>query len=90
MRLEWTKKTKSEQEKQEFEEILKRSKPQFDRLREIITERLTNLDLAEESVKDFDMPNWEYRQAFRNGVRATHRYYLDLIDFDKKIIRPGE
>lgn len=90
MKLEWTKNSKSEKDKQELEEIIRRATIPFGRLKEIIQERLEVLDRDEESIKDFDQPNWEHKQAFRNGVRATHKYYLNLLDFDKKILRPGE
>lgn len=84
MRLEWTKRSKSEQDKTELEEILRRATIPFGKLKEIIKDNLDRLDAEESSHKDFDTPNWDYKQAARNRERATHKYYLDLINFDKK------
>lgn len=84
MKLEWTKNSKTDKEKQELEEILRRSTIPFRRLGEIIKENLNRLDSEEGSIKDFDTPGWAYKQAARNRERAVHKYYLDLITFDQK------
>lgn len=81
MLLEWTKHLDNDPEaKQEFIELLRHSRKVLDRLQEICRSNVEGLDRVESSVKDFDSNSWPYKQAYRNGVRATLRQFIQLLD----------
>jgi hypothetical protein len=87
MYLDWTKNLKTEEEKQQFTKDIKGSKPVLDRLREILAEYERSLSRSETEITTFDMPGWDYRQAYKNGFRACLNKVSDLVDVDKKITR---
>lgn len=87
MNLEWTKHLKTDKERKDFEEILTRNTMIFGRLREILHNRLDQLDRKDFSDKDFDETNWAEKQAHRLGKRSVYHDLLDLIDFSKRIIK---
>lgn len=87
MNLEWTKHLSNEKDKKDFEENLKRNTLIVGRLREILHNRLGQLDRADFSESDFEQPNWSEKQAKRIGKRAAYHEILELLDFSKRIIK---
>lgn len=75
----WTKHLKDEAEKVKFEKYVRGSRLLLDRLKDIIQEDVDKLDTQEGSFKDFDIPNWEFKQAFRNGQRSTLKNIQRLL-----------
>ena len=80
----WTKHLKTEEEKENFKEGLKRCGWVFDRLKELIDEREQDLDDIETSLAAYDNANWAYRQAHKNGYRSHMKRMKKLLTFDHK------
>lgn len=81
MYLDWTKHLKTEEDKKEFEQYLVGSPRIFNRLDDILAEYEKSLDRSEVDPKSFDQPNWDYRQAYKNGYRACLMKMKELIKF---------
>lgn len=92
MKLLWTQHIKDDPKKKEaFEQLLKNSSQVLGRLRDILQGLERSVEGQEYSLEDFDQPNWEHKQAFRNGQKATLKALQDLLDFSKPtIIRPDK
>ena len=84
MRVIWTQHIKDEKKKEDFRQLLKNSTQVLGRLRMILDEEEKGLDTQETTSKDFDNPNWQFKQAFRNGDRARLRQIRNLIDLTEK------
>ena len=78
----WTKHLKTPEEIERFSKFVQGSKLILERLRDIIQEDVNNLDSQEGTFKDFDVPNWDYKQAFRNGQRSTLKNIQRLLTID--------
>lgn len=72
MHIDWTKNLKTDEDRKRFETFLRNSKSILERLETIIDEKEQSLINRENSYSDFEDPNWAYKQAFRNGVRAAY------------------
>lgn len=70
--------------KEEFLKYISRSKRVLNRLKDLFTEDLKGLDNKETSVENFDLPNWDYRQAYANGYKAALKKYIRLVDLDQQ------
>lgn len=68
-----------------FEGAIRNATVAIQRLREILQEELDQLDRQESSDSQFDKPNWEYLQAYRNGQRSKLRGWKQLLTFDQEI-----
>lgn len=79
--VDWTKHCKDAEAKANFEQLVRNSTQVLSRLQSIIKERQTNLSSEENSSTDFDSPSWAYKQAFRNGKRATLNDLDQLLSF---------
>jgi len=77
----WTKHLQDSEQQQQLEATLRSSKTAITRLREIIDEKERDLLASETSIKDFEDPNWSYKQAYKNGQRAGYRELRQLLDF---------
>lgn len=78
----WTKHLKEQSDKDDFILSVTGSKRVLDRVKEILSEEENNLDRSELDQRTFDLPNWDYRQAYKNGFRAALRFCDKLIDLD--------
>ncbi len=85
MNLMWTKHLREDKEKEDFALSLARAEEVLKRLSSIIKEEEYALDRSETDIKVFDMPNWAYKQAFKNGQRATLNLIKKLVDQPKEI-----
>jgi hypothetical protein len=79
MNLVWTKKCKSEEDKQQYVASLMRAKWVLDDLSELVDSNLAGNEAAEMSPKSYDNPNWPYRQAHSNGYKQALRDLKQLI-----------
>jgi hypothetical protein len=82
MQIAWTKHIKDPEKKKEFETLVRNNVTLLRRLREILEEEDRGLSSSERSIKDFDQPNWEYRQAFKNGYRSCLNVIKKLTELE--------
>lgn len=80
----WTKHCKSQEEKDQYIESLKRVKWVLDDLRTLVQTNVSSIELAETSPKSYDSPNWAYRQAHANGYKQAIADFSKLITLDPK------
>ncbi len=80
----WTSHISDPEEKVRFENQIISARPVLERLAQLISDDESSLDRVELSVKQFEVPNWEYRQSFYNGSRASYKSLLKLIDLDQQ------
>lgn len=80
--LEWTKGLEGKR-KEQFELALRNSSTALSRLLDMTEEWEEELTRQECNVRDYDTPNWEVRQAHRNGDRSRIRKLRDLLSFLK-------
>ena len=64
----WTKHIKDEESKEKFEAAVLGSRHVLERLQELVAEDVSSMDRSEMDIKSFDSPNWDYRQAWRQGL----------------------
>jgi hypothetical protein len=81
--LEWTKGIHDPKKKEAFEATIRNSHVVLERLYDILVEREGELTSSECTVSDYDTPNWDVRQAHRNGERSQIRKLKDLLSFMK-------
>lgn len=86
MYTKWTSHLSDPEEKERFLNLIVSSKPVLDRLAQLIKEDEDNLHKVERSAKQFDSPNWSWRQAFYNGSIAAYFSTQKLIDLDQQDI----
>lgn len=84
--LVWVQKISDPDKRKEFESLVRNSTTVLGRLLEIVDDRIAHLDNTVTTQNDFDTPNWDYRQAFRNGQRSAFKYIKDLLNLDPNII----
>ena len=80
----WTKHIKEEKAKEDFINEVKSSRKVLWRLQQLLDEEENAVDRSELDIKTFDLPNWENRQAYKNGYRASLRMLKKLIDLDQQ------
>lgn len=80
----WTSHLKDEQSKQNFRLQVISARDVLNRQKQINEEWEKNLDRSEIDPRQFDTPNWEYRQAWKNGFRAALHQSKTLIDLDQQ------
>jgi hypothetical protein len=88
MYLDWTKHLTDVKEQDRFQKSVLGSKQVLDRLGAILKEYEKSLDRSETDVSTYETPNWDYKQAHKNGYRACLTKIRDLINLDQRIIKP--
>ena len=78
----WTENCKTQEEKEQFEIYLRNSTQIFDRLKEIIEEENKQIARSETGQKQYDEPNWKYRQAHKNGYCHCLSMFRKLANLD--------
>lgn len=86
MNLVWTKHLKTEEEKEKFKKVILSSKEVLKVLDSLLKEQEESLDRNETSLSAYDTPNWDYRQAHKNGYRSCISIVRKLINLDQKEI----
>lgn len=84
MYVDWTRHLPDPAEKEKFELKIRSSKVVLERLQALLKEREMGLDRSETDIKSYDLPNWEYRQAHKNGFRQCLQILNKLIDLDQQ------
>lgn len=83
----WTEHLKEQEDKDSFIRELLSSRRVIDRIFQMIQEDENRLDRSELSQKAYDSPNWDFRQAHKNGRREYIREMLMLTNLDQQIER---
>ena len=81
----WTKHLEDTNEKVEFEKTVLGSKRILDRLKDILKEQEDALNIGEVLPKNYDTPNWAYKQAHSNGYRQCLGVLKKLVDLDQQL-----
>lgn len=84
MKLDWTKNLKETPAQENFKQQLYRSSDVLSRLSDLLTEYEKSLDRNETDPASFDTPNWDYKQAYKNGYRACLLKIKELVNIDNK------
>jgi hypothetical protein len=87
MYTEWTSHLKSDEAKQNFENQIINSVDVLRRLNAILNHYEKSLDRTETSIDTYALPNWEHRQAHKNGNREIIQRIKTLIDIDQQRIK---
>ena len=80
----WTKHLSSAEEKEKFEKGLRSSRWIIDRLSDMLKQIEENVVNTETSLRTYETPNWDYRQADTNGYRRCLNTIQKLLDLDQK------
>ena len=81
----WTKHLEDPKERVEFEKTIFGSRRVLDRLKDILKEQEEALNINEVSPKNYEVPNWDYKQAHSNGYRQFLNVLKKLIDLDQQL-----
>ena len=87
MWVEWAKHLKTAKEKEDFEKYVLGSRALMTRLKEILDEKEKSLDRSEASLEAYSLPNWDYRQAHKNGIRDALQWLKQLVDLDRQSVK---
>jgi hypothetical protein len=74
---------KDPEEKQRFESSVLGSKRVLERLNDIVEELEAELNKAEVNLKNYEIPNWDYRQAHNNGFRQCLNVMKKLTNLEE-------
>jgi hypothetical protein len=80
----WTQHCKTEEEKKQFQESIKRVKWVLEHIKELINTSMEAVEASEISPKSYDNANWPYRQAHSNGYKQALRDFTKLLTLDQK------
>lgn len=84
MLTEWVKHLRSDKEKEDFGKYVLGSKALLNRFKDILQDKEDALDRSEASLEAYEKPNWDYRQAHKNGYRSCLRSIKTLVTLDQK------
>lgn len=85
MYLDWTKHLSDPEDAARFQNTVLGAKPVLNRLKDLLTEYERSLDRSEMDVTTYESPNWDYKQAHKNGYRACLNRIKELINLDQRI-----
>jgi len=80
----WTQHLQTEEEKQKFRNDIYSARSVLERLTDLINEDESLLDRSETDQRIYDVPNWEYRQAHKNGLRQYMREVRLMTNLDQQ------
>lgn len=67
-----------------FEHDMRSFRNVLDRLKSIIEDMEKDLTRAECDPRNYDTPNWDYRQAHNNGYRSALSHIKKFVDLDEQ------
>lgn len=70
--------------KAKFEQALRNDTLVLGRLLEILEEEYITAERQEENETQFDNPNWQFKIAYRAGLRAQLKRVMTLLNFLKE------
>lgn len=82
----WTADIKDKDKKKKFEEHIRNSvhTPAWNKLKEIIEQRIDRTGDLPLKLEEYDNPSWAYKQAHLNGYAAGLKFVYDLINIEKE------
>lgn len=80
----WTSHIKDLDEAERFKNQVLSARSVLERLQAIFEEERKAAELSNLTLKDFDTPNWDYRQAYKNGYLTAVHFLLKTLDLDHK------
>lgn len=80
----WTQHLANPKDKIAFENEIHGAKRVLDRLKAIIEEKETSMNVQDMSLTSYDNPSWSHKQAHNNGFRQCLASYKNLINLDQK------
>lgn len=80
----WTQHLKTEEEKENFKRQIYGARSVLERLADLVNEDEEMLDRSETDQRIYDVPNWDYRQAHKNGNRQYMRAIRLLTTLDQQ------
>lgn len=80
----WTQHLDTEEDKEKFRKDIRSAQSVLERLKTLIEEDEKSLDRSEMDQRIYDKPNWEYRQAHKNGIRQYANTLKNLINLDQQ------
>lgn len=86
----WTSHLQTDKEKEDFEKEVQGAKRVLDRLKTMVEEQEKELNQAEINTKNYEIPNWDYRQAHNNGYRQCLHIMKRIVDLDQRILLPND
>lgn len=79
MLIDWTKHLKDPEAKAKFEDQIRGARPVLEHLLKIVEDSRGALDRSETNINVYAAPNWDFRQAHKNGNRETLNYFEILL-----------
>lgn len=86
---QWTTHLKDPQDKERFEASVQSSRHVFERLTEMLDDRLAAIEQIQTGVDIYKQPGWDALQAYYNGSKATIKLVKNLINLDQKELYNG-
>lgn len=80
----WTQHLSEDEDKKAFEREVRGCKLVLDRLLTMLNEDLNALDRSEQDQRIYTIPNWDYIQAHKNGIRQEINVIKRIIDLDQQ------
>jgi len=80
----WTQHLDTEEEKENFRREVRSARSVLERLTALVDEDEALLDRSETDQRIYDVPNWDYRQAHKNGLRQYMRAIRLLTNLDQQ------
>lgn len=82
----WTKHITDPSEKERFQNSILGSKSVLQRLQALMNEMKEDVDTQELSIRIYDSPNWDHKQAHLNGFKEALKKVTKIINLDQKEI----
>lgn len=79
----WTSHLKDEVEKERFKSSILGSKKVLERLMDMVNEIEEEMNSVEVSPKNYEIPNWDYRQAHYNGFRQCLHQLRKILTIEE-------
>jgi hypothetical protein len=80
----WIKNLNDPIERDNFEKTIRSSAVALSRLIDLLEEKEAEINRQEATVEDFVNTDWAFKQAYRNGQKATYREVRQLLTFVKE------
>lgn len=80
----WVKHLRNPKEQEKFKNTLLGSKTILERQTKVLSEKEEEVEKEILDKKSFDLPNWDYRQAYNNGYIAGLQYIKKLNTLDQQ------
>ena len=83
MQIAWTQNlANSSEQKRDFEEMLRKSTPILERLKQLIEEKEAAFNRTEFNPSEYEAAGWPFKQAYLNGRRAELASIKTLLTID--------